>query len=98
MKQKYLSQLLKKDFIESCIHALSTVLCNDGDIRLEGGSVEEEGRVEICINEVWGTVCDDSFTSVDANVVCGQLRYSRYSELCNSSPSVFWCCNQVNMV
>ena len=60
---------------------LSTVLCNDGDIRLEGGSVEEEGRVEICINEVWGTVCDDSFTNVDANVVCGQLRYSRYSEL-----------------
>ena len=71
---------------------LSTVLCNDGDIRLEGGSVEEEGRVEICINEVWGTVCDDSFTNVDANVVCGQLRYSRYSELCNSSPSVFWYC------
>ena len=58
-----------------------TVLCNDGDIRLEGGSVEEEGRVEVCLNEVWGSVCDDSFTTVDANVVCGQLRYSRYSEL-----------------
>ena len=61
-----------------------TVLCNDGDIRLEG-SVEEEGRVEVCINEVWGTVCDDSFTTVDANVVCGQLRYSRYSKLSMSS-------------
>ena len=61
------------------------VLCNDGDIRLEGGSVEEEGRVEVCMNEVWGTVCDDSFTTVDANVVCGQLRYSRYSELYTSS-------------
>ena len=58
-----------------------TVLCSDGDIRLEGGTLEEEGRVEVCMNEVWGTVCDDSFTTVDANVVCGQLRYSRYSEL-----------------
>ena len=62
-----------------------TVLCNDGDIRLEGGSVEEEGRLEVCINEVWGTVCDDSFTNVDASVVCGQLRYSRYSKLSMSS-------------
>ena len=62
-----------------------TVLCNDGDIRLEGGSVEEEGRVEVCLNEAWGTVCDDLFTAVDANVVCGQLRYSRYSELYTSS-------------
>ena len=58
-----------------------TVLCNDGDIRLVGGTLEEEGRVEVCMNEAWGTVCDDSFTNVDANVVCGQLGYSRYSEL-----------------
>ena len=71
----------KTHCIRISIPSLFTALCNDGDIRLEGGSVEEEGRVEICINEVWGTVCDDSFTSVDANVVCGQLRYSRYSEL-----------------
>jgi len=36
--------------------------------------------VEICINEVWGTVCDDFFTATDANVACGQLGYSKYSE------------------
>ena len=63
-----------------CIPSLFTALYNDGDIRLEGGTLEEEGRVEICMNEVWGTVCDGSFTSVDANVVCRQLGYSRYSE------------------
>ena len=53
--------------------------CNDGDIRLEGSTLEGEGRVEVCMNEVWGTVCDDFFTTVDANVVCRQLGYSRYS-------------------
>ena len=54
--------------------------CTDGDIRLEDGALEEEGRVEICMNEVWGTVCDDLFTTVDASVVCRQLGYSRYSK------------------
>ena len=70
------------------VQCMSTVLCNDGDIRLVGGTLEEEGRVEICINEVWGTVCDDFFTTADANVACGQLGYSKYSELCFSSSNL----------
>ena len=38
-----------------------------------GGANESEGRVEICINNAWGTICDSGFTKEDAKVVCRQL-------------------------
>ena len=49
--------------------------CNNGDVRLVGGLFLNEGRVEVCINQVWGTVTHDSFSSFDARVVCRQLGY-----------------------
>ena len=44
-------------------------------MKLVGGSVSNEGTVEVCVNEAWGTVCDNSWNYADADVVCGRLGY-----------------------
>ncbi len=50
--------------------------CIEGDVRLLEGNTRLEGRVEICKNNAWGTVCHNGWDITDARVVCQQLGYS----------------------
>lgn len=74
--------------LELCCHHVSTIVsafsviqlyvldCSDGEIHLVNGTSGNEGRLEICLNRSWGTICDDGWTNNDAEVVCRQLGYS----------------------
>ncbi|XP_019852588.1 PREDICTED: neurotrypsin-like [Amphimedon queenslandica] len=55
----------------------STHNCTHGSIRLVEGSSISSGRLEICIDNEWGTVCDNGWTNINAQVVCKQLGQNR---------------------
>ena len=73
----------------SCFYSLLfcdvlAALCKSGTIRLvsKGNShFRSYGRVEICIDQAWSTICDEYFDSSDASVICHQLGFSRYGNI-----------------
>ena len=50
--------------------------CTHGDVRLVGGKSESEGRVELCYEGDWYSVC--RVWSAAASVLCKQLGYTVY--------------------
>ena len=50
--------------------------CSHGDIRLINQNDDPlVGRVEVCYEGIWGTVCQQDWGNSDAAVVCRQLGY-----------------------
>lgn len=49
--------------------------CSSGSVKLvnASGNTGNEGRVEMCIADQWGTICDDSWSEAATAVTCGQM-------------------------
>ena len=51
--------------------------CYEGAVQLENGGISQEGRVEVCLGGVWGSVCGESWDKTDAYFVCQQLKLGK---------------------
>jgi len=50
--------------------------CPTFGVRLVNGTSMYEGRVEMCFNNTWGTICGKDWDAKDAAVVCKQLGFN----------------------
>ena len=71
---------------ESVIYIHLALMCENGDIRLvtgDGDTGEDvmSGRVEVCWDDRWGTVCDQGWSDNDAIVVCREFGFFSSSKL-----------------
>ena len=67
---------------------VSNFTCTDGEIKLIGGTAAYGGTIQVCMNNRFGTICDDKFNSVAAGVVCNSLGYPRQGKcmMCLQAP------------
>ena len=91
-------------YTNMCYLPLVHVAGSSGTVLLVSGLIPEEGTVQVCVNGVWSSVCDNSWDYrwdysswdyKDAFVVCRQLGYPATGENdegpCTvSSVSVCW--------
>ena len=65
--------LLYLSFIIIAI-GVSSGNCTAGSVRLVGGSNQYEGRVEVCVNQAWSSVCTYSgWNKKSAKIICNQV-------------------------
>ena len=60
----------------SAVFVHNSESCEEGSIRLRGSASSFGGRVELCIELTWTTICDGVWDNRDASVACRQLGFS----------------------
>ncbi len=65
-------------YIVTCFEGHVQLITNDDFI--DDSFLSPVGRVEICLNGKYGTICGDGWSDEDASVVCRQLGFSSDGE------------------
>ncbi|WAQ95363.1 DMBT1-like protein, partial [Mya arenaria] len=60
----------------NCSSSISAGINCKTPIRLVNGTGPQSGRVELKYRGQWGTICDDNFDDLEANVICNMLGFS----------------------
>ena len=71
-KHKYLKHVYLSIRVSGIEKTLTD--CRGHGVRLVGGSTIRDGRVEVCVNGRWGTVCNNNQEGI-AGAVCSQLGF-----------------------
>ena len=66
------------NILESAMNIIFLTDCVEGSIHLAGGNNNTEGRIEICHNRIWGSICDHGWDTIDVEVLCYQLGFYPY--------------------
>ena len=61
-------------------HLFSIANCTGGEMRLVDGFTYREGRVEVCVDGRWGTVCGEGWGDTEAGLVCARLGFPGQGE------------------
>ena len=54
----------------------TTQTCKEGDLRLTGGKMANQGNLEVCHLDVWGSVCNTKWSEANSNVACKELGFT----------------------
>ena len=75
--------------------------CIDGGIRIIPSNARTaiKGRVEVCFNGIWGTICSINWDDQDASVACKQLGYSAegVTQISKCICAFFTCCKYLTL-
>ncbi len=52
--------------------------CTTDALRFSDGRTEQEGRLEVCLRGVWGTVCNNLWSAENTRVACRQLGIGKH--------------------
>ena len=58
-----------------------TATCDNSSVRLVDGYTNHDGRVEVCVDGQWGTVCNNNQEEI-AETICSQLGFAVTGNMC----------------